>query len=401
MVQPHVVPVDGIGAKAHMVDAHQRPHVLEVLHEGLDPVHRVVAGERRVRRRLDSDHPAAGRARLEHLVGRQPVRLPEGARADVGEHDGMLAPLDGVQSRPVSAMRAVDQHPQLVHAPDRAPPEHGQPAIARLLQPRAQRIGLAVGDPERPHPEAEEQINAVQLVLDHGRALHRRDPRHPALPVRPQDVVHPQAMDQEVLVRQVAQPHPEVVQHVVPLPAPVRLDGADAVQEVVEDRVPARVPQPLDRGRHAPGAHVRRRLADIPRKNARVLVQRNHDELRGEPRGAGLLLPGERHQVRLDPPDLRRQLEGRVVDSGFEVGEGPVFVVRLVGAHARSREVVGSSAPRAHNMEPRATGGQLLPTRRPKAYFKRAQRTSPSARVPTPARRPAPHATPPPGSPPK
>src|SRR5204862_813010 len=142
----------------------------------------------------------------------------------------------------------VDREPGLVLAPPRLAAELGQPAVARLAQATAERVGFAVRDPRRTDPESVEDVEAVDLVLDRRRRLERRDESDLTVLLRAADVVERFATHDEVLVRDVRKPHPEVVDDVVPFPAGLRRDRRGAVHEAVEDRV-----EPGDRHPRVPG----------------------------------------------------------------------------------------------------------------------------------------------------
>ena len=90
MVQADVIAEQRVRPERHMVDADQIDAVLEVLHERLDGVAWVLAGERGVRRGLDADHAAFFGALLEHVVGLHAPGIPQSARAGMGDEDRLL-----------------------------------------------------------------------------------------------------------------------------------------------------------------------------------------------------------------------------------------------------------------------------------------------------------------------
>ncbi len=160
------------------------------------------------------------------------------------QEDRVPADLDRVERGPVARVGAVDGHADLVHPAHRAPAELRQPTVADLLEARAERVRLAVGDAQDAQADPVQDLDPVELVLDHRRALLRGDERDLALPVGAVEVLDGFAPDQEVLVGEVAQAHAHVVDDVVPLPAALRRDEGGAVLEVVEHAVPVRIREP-------------------------------------------------------------------------------------------------------------------------------------------------------------
>ena len=147
------------------------------------------------------------------------IRLvSQSARASVGDEDRLVAGGDGVERGLVAGVRDVDRDPELIHSPHRLVTEDGEAAVARLAQAAPQGVRLAVRDPARADPQAVKDVEAVDLVLDRGGRLERGDERDLAVRLGPPNVGHRIAPDDEVLVRDVGVAHPEVVDHVVPLP---------------------------------------------------------------------------------------------------------------------------------------------------------------------------------------
>ena len=223
-------------------------------------------------------------------------------------------------------------------------PNAVSPPVALLLEAVPQGVGLGVCDAQGPHAEAEEEVNAVHVVLDHGRALHGRHQRDLPLVMRPLDVRDPEAVGHEVLMGQVAQAHPEIVEHVVPLPPGVGVDAADAVHEVVEDAVPVRRRKPLEGRGHAPVARVLRRLGDVVGEYAQVLVEGNEHRRFRERLHPRLFIGAQGYEVRLHTVHLAGQVEGFVVHVRLEVRERRVAAIRLVQAHVWSGNGMGQRA---------------------------------------------------------
>src|SRR5947207_12858462 len=131
-------------------------------------------------------------------------------------------------------MRDVARDPELFHAPHLLAAELGQPAVARLAQATAKRVGFAVRDPRRTDPESIEDVEAIDLVLDRRRRFERRDESDLTVLLRAADVVERFATHDEVLVRDVRKPHPAVVDDVVPYPAVCRRDRGVAFHDTLD-----------------------------------------------------------------------------------------------------------------------------------------------------------------------
>ena len=237
---------------------------------------------------------------------------------------GCSADLDRVEGGLVAGVRAVDGEAHLVHAADGLSPEGRQSPVAGLLEAGAERVGLAIGDAQDPQADPVEDLDPVEFVLDHGRALLGRHKRDAFLAVRLVDVVHALALDDEVLVREVAEAHPHVVDDVVPLPPVLRRDARRAVEEVVEDAVPPGVGQRLVGCVHAAFRVVGADLVGLRGEKVRVLVQRDHERALDEVKDAGLLGGRERHEVRLEERLALDQVVFGEVAVGPDVLVGPV-----------------------------------------------------------------------------
>jgi hypothetical protein len=246
------------------------------------------------------------------------------ARAGVGDQHRRAARPDHVQGGLVAGVGHVDGDPEPVHPLDRALAEGGQPAVAPFPQARAERVGLAVGDAHLPHAEAVEDVDPVDLVLDHGGRLepgHQRD--GPGL-VRPPEVGQRGGPEHEVLVGEVAEALAEVVDDVVPLPARLAGDAPRAVHEVVEHRGQPGVRQALVAGAVATGADQLEAFGDVVREDRGMVVQRDHQAVRQQPVGPLALRPAQLAPAGGHAAELRRELELLVVASRLEVVERPV-----------------------------------------------------------------------------
>jgi hypothetical protein len=186
-----------------------------------------------------------------------------------------------------------------------------------------------------PDAEAVKDVHAVHLVLDGGGGLERGHQRDPPLAVGLLDVPHAVGHHHEVLVGQVAQPHAQVVQDVVPLPAGLRGDRADAVHQVVEHAVEPRGGEALVAREVAAPPLLLEDLADVLRRHDRMVVHRDHDVLRHQALDARLLLRGDLHLPGRHAAQLLRQVEAPVVGVLLEVLVGPVTRVLLVRSHGR------------------------------------------------------------------
>lgn len=139
---------------------------------------RVARRKRGVRGGLDADHTAARCAREQYVVRHHPGRIPHRSRASVRDEDRLAGHVERVEAGTVAGVRDVDGEAELVHALDGAAAEGGQAAVARLFQPRAEGIRFRVGNANLPDPEAVQDVEPVDLVLDRGcrfEAEHNRD----------------------------------------------------------------------------------------------------------------------------------------------------------------------------------------------------------------------------------
>jgi hypothetical protein len=233
-------------------------------------------------------------------------------------------------------MGHVDGDAELVHALDGPLAEQRQAAVAPLAQAAAERVRLAVGDAHLAHAEPVEHVDAVQLVLDRRGRLQARDQRDPAGLVRVADVGHRPGAEHEVLVGEVAEAVPEVVDHVVPFPARLAGDAGGAVHEIVEHGRQARPGEPLEAGVLAAGADHVEGLGHVQREDRGMLVQRDDDALGEQAVGALPLGGGQVELVRGHAADLGREVELLEVPAGLQVLEGPVAgVARGRWQHAR------------------------------------------------------------------
>ncbi len=141
-------------------------------------------------------------------------------------------------------------------------------------------------------------------------------------------------------MRDIRQMHPEVVDHVGPLPAALRGDRGGAVHEVLQHRVEAARREALEPVGLASLADVGVVLGQVRRHDPRVVVERDAHTRTQEPFGPLLLLGCERIDERLDTTDLGWQLELEVVRSRFQVGERAVAVPALLGLHEPETYVI-------------------------------------------------------------
>src|SRR2546426_183448 len=273
VVQSHVIAKERVRTERDVVDPHEVRAVFEMLHEALDRVLRVLLREGRVRRGLDADHAAFRGERLQHLIGLHTLRVPETTRSGVRCEDRLVARLDRVERGLVARVRDVDGDAELVHAAHRLAAELGKAAVTRFPKPAPERVGLAVRDARRPDPEPVEDVEPVDLVLDRRRRLERRDERDLSVLLRALDVVERLAANDEVLVGDVAHPHPEVIDDVVPLPPGLRGDGRGAVHEAIENGIEARLGHAGVAGEVTTLTAILRKVAEVLGNDETVIVQ--------------------------------------------------------------------------------------------------------------------------------
>jgi hypothetical protein len=279
-VQPHVVAVEGVRAETDRVDADQVQAVPEVVHHRGDRVPRVVVGDGGVRRGRHADHPAGVGDRTQHVVALEPRDVPDRAGTGVGQEDRRLGRRAGVDAGPVGGVRDVDGQPELVHPPDGAPAERGEPAVDDLVEPGAQRVGVGVGDADLPDAQAEQDVELVQVVADRGGRLQPEHQPDATGGVGGLDVGDRPDDADAVLVGEVREPHAEVDYDVVPLPRCVAGDAGGAVHHVVEHDGEPGVAQPGEGGVLAAGAVVARGVGYVGGEQHRVVVQADRHVVR-------------------------------------------------------------------------------------------------------------------------
>jgi hypothetical protein len=80
--------------------------------------------------------------------------------------------------------------------------------VTGLGQAAAQRVGVGVGDPDLPEPQAVEDVEAVDLVLDRGGRLQPEHEPHPPRAVGLVDIGHRADRHDPPLVGEVGLAHP-------------------------------------------------------------------------------------------------------------------------------------------------------------------------------------------------
>ncbi len=106
--------------------------------------------------------------------------VEERASPRMRQEDRPFGPLAGLHRGEVARVRHVDRHPEAVHPSDGVASEGRESAVARIADPAAELVRLAVGDPAHPDPEPVQHVQSVELVLDRRRALEAWDQRDPA-----------------------------------------------------------------------------------------------------------------------------------------------------------------------------------------------------------------------------
>ena len=147
------------------------------------------------------------------------------------------------------------------------------------------------------------------------------------------DVGDARAEEHHRRVRDVGKMHPEVVDHVGPFPPARGRDRGGAVEEVLEDGVEAARRETFEPVPLASLPDVRVVVVPVDRRDACVVVQRHAHALSPQPIGARLVLRRQRHDRRLDTPELGHEVERGVVLALDQVGERPIAVVSLLRLH--------------------------------------------------------------------
>ena len=182
-MQPGVVAVECVRSECQVVDPDQVHDVFEMLHHELDAVFWILLGDRGVRCRFNPNHAALVRARLQHVVRLEPLGIPQPLRSHMRDEHRLAAQLEHVHAGLVARVRKVDRDPDLIHPVDALSSELGQPAVVVFFDPRAQRVQLAVSDPQHAHAQPVEHLDPVHLVLYRCAAFHAQEPgdlAHPA-----------------------------------------------------------------------------------------------------------------------------------------------------------------------------------------------------------------------------
>ena len=275
----------------------------------------------------DADDAARVRDRAQRVVALEPGDVPQRAGAGVGHEHRRARGRRRLDPGPVGGVRHVDREAEVVHPPHGAAAERGQPVVGGLVQPRAEAVGVGVGDPDLPEAESEQDVQLVEVVADRRGRLEAEHDADPPGRVRELDVVERPHDHHPVLVGDVGLPHAQVGHHVVPLPGGVPGDVGGAVHHVVEHGGQARRGQAGERGVLTAGAVVGRGLGHVGREPDRVIVQADHDVASEQRLGAldgggveAAVVAG--HPARLGGEREPRERGGLVV----EVAEGGVVV---------------------------------------------------------------------------
>ena len=132
MMHAHVITVQAIHAKAHMVDAHHVFHIFKVLHKAVQIVGHLGLGHSGMGSGLNADHAALGSNGLNHLIAGHPLGVPHAFCTHMAHNDRLL----GIGNCIISSLRAavgyVNEHTHLVHSLYALLAEHGQ-AVVELL----------------------------------------------------------------------------------------------------------------------------------------------------------------------------------------------------------------------------------------------------------------------------
>ena len=333
VVDADVVAVDAVDAEGDVVDADEVLYILEVLEDALHAVERVVIGHGRVGRGLHADDAAALGAGLEHVVREEALAVPEGPRAGVAEDNRLRGALYALAGGDGPAVGDVEHHADLVHALYGLAAEGGEAPVHSLADAAAEHIGLRVRDAHLAHTEAVEDVYPVELVLYGRRALENGDEGYFPLAAGALEVLHALAAEDEVLLREVAEPDAQVVYHVLELPAALGDDGAGAVHEIVEDAVEVAAGELLIGALHAALAVVVVHVLHAEGEVEGMAVRVYEDRAPGEGLHTGLLGRAERQETFLDAPVARGDGVVYVVLPRFEVIVGLIALVLLICSH--------------------------------------------------------------------
>jgi hypothetical protein len=134
-------------------------------------------------------------------------------------------------------------------------------------------------------------------------------------------------MEEEVLVSQVAEANPQILENFRPFPPTLGVHGADAVQEIVEHGVPMAPGKALEGGGLSAFPDHGRGLGDVGGKKAYVLMKGDEHRALQEGRRPRFLLGGQGNPEGLHPIDLPGQIEGPVVCSFTQILKGAVAVI--------------------------------------------------------------------------
>ena len=159
----------------------------------------------------------------------------------------------------------------------------------RLTKTCSERVRFAVGDPDRADPKSVQDVETVELVLDRSGALEARNESELVRSLGRPDLFERTGADHELLMGDVREPHAEVVDDVVPLPASARRDRRRTAHERVEDAVQPRCGESLVACPLASLPAVLRHLRDVPWRHGDVIVQRDDDVLIEETKCAPFL----------------------------------------------------------------------------------------------------------------
>ena len=125
------------------------------------------------------DAPFFGEGDKGFLILVAPVAA-EGAGVGVGDGDRLLGDLDGVKRRLRADVRQVDDDSEPVHFAHRVDAEVAEACVVPLPATAAEQVGLVVGHLDHPHPEGEEDPEAVEVVLYRRGVLETEDYPGPA-----------------------------------------------------------------------------------------------------------------------------------------------------------------------------------------------------------------------------
>ena len=240
--------------------------------------------------------------------------------------------LGGMDHRIISGLRTavghINKHTHFVHLLHTLLAEHGQPAVVVLLAAAPQCIALGISHAQLADAQAIQDVNAVHLVFNGSSSLDHKHHGDLALFFCGKDIVHGFTMDNKILMGQVTQPHPQIMNDVDPLPTVRTGNNVGAVHHIIEDTVDVGIGQRLISAAITASPHgVKQRFTGghIPCGKVRMIVE------------ADVGRPFQQFPA----PDLFFRIQGQDVSAGpvpvrpvndLKIPSRLKILIRLIGA---------------------------------------------------------------------